>query len=76
MGPKINWALSCRERSLLLGGVALPCIMRWPGRIKPNSVLQKPVEMQDILQNDFRQLQGIRIVMLFIVTSLMELIYL
>jgi len=47
-GPKINWPYRAEKRSLLLGGVALPCIMRWPGRIKPNSVLQKPVEMQDI----------------------------
>lgn len=56
-GPWLNYgdhagsALPLREGkgTTFEGGVRVPCIMRWPGRIKPGSVCREPAMTIDIL---------------------------
>ena len=45
----VNTPLKGRKGELSEGGVRVPWVMRWPGKIKPGSVINDPVVSLDIL---------------------------
>ncbi|SHJ11349.1 Arylsulfatase A [Pseudozobellia thermophila] len=45
----INLPLSGTKSNYLEGGIRVPFLMKWPGKIKPNSTYDKPISTMDLL---------------------------
>lgn len=48
-----NHPLSGIKATHLEGGLRVPCLMKWPGKIKPNTVYQNPISTFDLLPTFF-----------------------
>ncbi len=54
-----NGGLSGVKGSISEGGIRVPAVMRWPGKIKPGTVNDRPVDVSDLLPT-FCELAGVK----------------
>jgi arylsulfatase A-like enzyme len=47
-GPGSNAPLNMGKAFLLEGGVRVPMILRWPGRTRPDTTIERPVSLLDV----------------------------